>query len=72
MGGFQMPRITKKIIDEHENMEPIISKNDFMIIDLDKKDISNNKIYLIKENNKLKIKRIRQSSPFDTTITYFI
>ena len=26
MGGFQMPRITKKIIDENENMEPIISK----------------------------------------------
>ena len=59
--------IATKIYEK--NMEPIISKNDFMIIDLDKKDISNNKIYLIKENNKLKIKRIRQSSPFDTTIT---
>ena len=54
----------------HEkNMEPIISKNDFMIIDLNKKDIANNKIYLIYELEKLKIKRIQRLSPFDTTVT---
>lgn len=52
-----------------KNMEPIISNGDFLLIDLECKDIENNKIYLIKENNKLKIKRIRQSSPFNTTIT---
>lgn len=52
-----------------KNMEPIISKNDFMIIDLNKKDIANNKIYLIYELEKLKIKRIQRLSPFDTTVT---
>lgn len=56
----------KKIIilkASEKNMEPIIFNNDFLIIDLDNKEILNNRIYLVNENDKLKIKRIKRTDP---------
>lgn len=51
-----------------KNMEPAISNNDFVLIDLEIKDVLNNKIYLIQENSKLKLKRIFRKNPNKTTI----
>ena len=52
-----------------KNMEPIISNNDFLIIDTTKKEPFNNKIYIVKERNCIKIKRVLMKSPIDTVIT---
>ncbi len=52
-----------------KNMEPTISNGDLVIIDSSLKEIKNNKIYLIREMDNLKIKRIRQLSPFDSDVT---
>ena len=52
-----------------KNMEPIISNNDFLIIDITKKEPFNNKIYIVKERNCIKIKRVLMKSPIDTVIT---
>lgn len=52
-----------------KNMEPVISDDDLLIINLSSKEIKNNKIYLVNEKNNLKIKRVRQLSPFDSSIT---
>lgn len=51
-----------------KNMEPTISNNDFLIVDLSNKEILNNKIYLIDEDGKLKLKRILRKSPFSDKI----
>lgn len=52
-----------------KNMEPIISYDDFVIVDLNKTKSLNNKIYLVKEDGEIKLKKILRTSPFDETIT---
>lgn len=52
-----------------KNMEPAISINDFVLIDLTKKEPFNNRIYIIQERNTIKIKRMLMKSPIETTIT---
>lgn len=52
-----------------DNMEPTIKRGDILFIDTSKKELLNNKIYIINENNALKVKRVLRKSPFDTTIT---
>lgn len=55
--------------NEDKNMEPLISNNDFLIIDISKIEPFNNKIYVIKERNYIKVKRVLMKSPIDTKIT---
>lgn len=51
------------------SMEPTIMDNDLLFIDVTKKEIFNDKIYIINENNTLKVKRVIRKSPFDNVIT---
>lgn len=53
-----------------KNMEPTISNNDFLLVDLDNKNILNDKLYIIDENGKLKIKRIKRSNPFNSVVIF--
>ena len=52
-----------------KNMEPIISIDDFVIVDFTKRIPEHNGIYLIKEESKLKIKKVIRKSPKDKDIT---
>jgi transcriptional regulator with XRE-family HTH domain len=54
---------------DEKNMEPTISNNDFLIIDISKKEPFNNKIYIMKERNYIKVKRVLMKSPVDEVIT---
>ena len=54
---------------DEKNMEPTISNNDFLIIDISKKEPFNNKIYIVKERNYIKVKRVLMKSPVDEVIT---
>lgn len=51
-----------------KNMEPIISLEDFVIVDLNRIKPLNNRIYLIKEEQELKLKKILRTSPVDQNI----
>lgn len=51
-----------------KNMEPIISLEDFVIVDLNRIKPLNNRIYLIKEEQELKLKKILRTSPVDPNI----
>ena len=50
------------------SMFPTIHNNDLLFVDITKKEIFNNKIYIINEDNLLKVKRILKSSPFDKEV----
>ncbi len=52
-----------------DSMYPTIVKGDLLFINTKQKQIYNDKIYIIQENNNLKVKRVLRKSPFDTTIT---
>lgn len=52
-----------------KNMEPLISLDDFIIVDLTKKKPENNGIYLMREEEKLKIKKILRKSPKDLNVS---
>ena len=51
------------------SMEPTLKTNDYLFVDTSKKDIYNNKIYVIKEDNSLKVKRIKKDNPFAKEVT---
>ena len=46
------------------SMQPTLQDNDLLFVDSSKKEIFNNKIYIINENNNLKVKRLIRESPF--------
>jgi phage repressor protein C with HTH and peptisase S24 domain len=57
------------IINANGNsMSPTIKDGDLLFVNTEQKEIFNNKIYIISENNYLKVKRIIRNSPFDTKI----
>lgn len=51
------------------SMEPILKDGDLLFIDTSKTELYNNKIYVINENNGLKVKRLLWANPFAKTIT---
>lgn len=50
------------------SMQPTIQDRDLLFVDITKKEIYNNKIYIISENNDLKVKRLLRKTPFDKNI----
>lgn len=46
------------------SMQPTLQDGDLLFVDSSKKEIFNNKIYIINENNNLKVKRLIRESPF--------
>ncbi len=51
------------------SMEPTLKDGDLLFIDTSKTELYNNKIYVINENNGLKVKRLLWANPFAKTIT---
>ena len=51
------------------SMFPTLGNGDLIFVNVAKKEIFNNKIYVINENNLLKVKRILINSPFDQEVT---
>ena len=51
------------------SMEPTLKDGDLLFVDSSKKEVYNNKIYIINENNNLKVKRILWANPFAKSIT---
>jgi phage repressor protein C with HTH and peptisase S24 domain len=50
------------------SMSPTIQDNDLLFVDIEKKEIFNKKIYVINEDNLLKVKRLIKKSPNDTEV----
>jgi phage repressor protein C with HTH and peptisase S24 domain len=48
------------------SMNPTLLDGDLLFVDTTKKEIYNNRIYIINENNNLKVKRLIRESPFST------
>ena len=51
------------------SMFPTIHDKDLLFVDTEKKEIFNNKIYIIREDKLLKVKRVLKKSPLDDEIT---
>ena len=51
------------------SMQPTLQDGDLLFVDLSKKEIFNNRIYIINENNLLKVKRLIRESPFSNKAT---
>jgi transcriptional regulator with XRE-family HTH domain len=51
------------------NMYPTIEDKDFLFVDTNKRELFNGKIYVIKEKNEFKIKRLLQPNPNKPSIT---
>jgi phage repressor protein C with HTH and peptisase S24 domain len=52
-----------------DSMSPTIKDGDLLFVNTNKKEIYNKKIYVINEDNLLKVKRIIKESPLDNKIT---
>lgn len=52
-----------------DSMYPTINSNDLLFVDISKKEIRNNNIYVLNENDVLKVKRIIKDTPFSTDLT---
>jgi phage repressor protein C with HTH and peptisase S24 domain len=52
-----------------DSMFPTIRDGDLLFVNIGKKEVFNNKIYIINEDDLLKVKRILKTSPFDEEVT---
>lgn len=47
------------------SMQPTLMDGDLLFVDITKKEVYNDKIYIINENNNLKVKRLMRENPFN-------
>ena len=65
-GNYQNIQVIKA---KGNSMYPTIHDKDLLFVDTEKKEIFNNKIYIIREDKLLKVKRVLKKSPLDDEIT---
>jgi transcriptional regulator with XRE-family HTH domain len=56
---------------ECNNMYPEIQKGDDVYLNTKQREIINNKLYAIKEDSKIRIKRLYRTSPYDTVVHFY-
>ena len=65
-GNYQNIQVIK---EKGNSMYPTIHDGDLLFVDVNKKEIFNNKIYIIREEKLLKVKRVLRKSPLSDEIT---